>query len=499
IKPANILVGNQNEVLLVDWGIAGYTQDGVVDSAKADTLDEPRQTQTTQDEAIASDSVLEEAQANGRLTVAGMRLGTPAFMSPEQLDAPQLATTRSDVYSLGATLFFSLNGRAPQQELTADWGPPHELTAICEKALSSSASQRYESSAALAEDLENWLAGEPVVAFPEGIMKKAMRWCIAHRSLVLTATAACFVAFALLMVFVLQELRVQEAKNEKLEQESLADQRLYRSSMIVLATSKELNSHAIFSDAPDDPEKEELRIAIRKQCYDMLSDGCADRQAELHLHIAMCSARLKDFSTARTHTNKALEKLSKLEHMPELESLELDAQLLNAELLLRAGKHVAILKLVKSIEQNHDLEPPERWHYSQGFQLMRGFAFAALKQNYKAAEALGAVANSEVNQFPGSGMLPPFQSSMNSSLNMPAAVFYAGQVCQARAQLASMIIWQRQPTMWNVFSATGFFSFSSLPRIELERVFFESPSGLGNELWNMEEGGNYEPQPEQPL
>ncbi|MFN3191949.1 MAG: serine/threonine-protein kinase [Aureliella sp.] len=495
IKPANILVGNQNEVLLVDWGIAGYVRDQVADQVHHVTLDESLQTKTTQNDANEAGYEAEPSNLSGRLTVAGMRLGTPAFMSPEQLDDPQSATTQSDVYSLGATLFFSLTGYAPKQAPQDDWGPTRELLAVCEKAMSPTPNERYGSAADLAEDLENWLAGEPMEAFPEGVVRQAVRWCVANKTLVLSATATCFVAFALLMVFVLQELRVQEARNEKLEQKSLADERLYRSAMIVLASSKELNSHAIFSDAPDSPDQEELRIAIRQHCRDMLSGGCEERQAELHLHIAMCSARLKDFRRASEHVTQALQRLSKLQHLSELEPLVLDAQLLVSELHLRAGRHVEILKLVKAVEQKHDLQLPEYWHYAQGFQLMRGFAFAALQQNFKAANALGSVANSELENSQAPSMLPPFTSPMKSSIQIPPAVFQAGMVCQARAQLASTIVWQRQPVMTDGLSMFGIFSFPAMPAVELERVFFESPSALAAEIWNVEQLASYGGEP----
>ena len=118
------------------------------------------------------------------MTLDGQTVGTPAFMSPEQaagrLDSLGPA---SDVYSLGATLYVMLTDQRPfsgeaEQILAgrsarADFcrrapsrpAVPTALEAICLRAMALDPRKRYETALQLAEDIERWLADEPVTAW----------------------------------------------------------------------------------------------------------------------------------------------------------------------------------------------------------------------------------------------------------------------------------------------------------------------------------------------
>jgi eukaryotic-like serine/threonine-protein kinase len=188
LKPANILLGKYGETLVVDWGLAK-------------PLGRPGLDEAVQELPLTPLSGVGSAE-----TLPGSTVGTPQYMSPEQaagrLDRLGPA---SDVYSLGATLYCLLTGGAPvggrligeilQQVQRGEFPPPRRvdprvpraLEAICLRAMALRPEDRYESPGALAEDIERWLADEPVSAFAEPWPARLGRWARRHRSAVVAA------------------------------------------------------------------------------------------------------------------------------------------------------------------------------------------------------------------------------------------------------------------------------------------------------------------------
>jgi formylglycine-generating enzyme required for sulfatase activity/tRNA A-37 threonylcarbamoyl transferase component Bud32 len=193
LKPGNILLGPYGETLVVDWGMAKP----VCDQSAAPVSSE--------------ESGVTDGAAPWNATQHGFILGTIPYMSPEQAEGGPLGT-RSDVYSLGATLYHIVTGRPPIAKgdryamLSAarrgDITPPRTvnhrvpagLDAICRKAMSANPEDRYASPRALADDIEHWLADEPVSAWREPTAVRARRWVARHRTGVAAAGAALSVA-----------------------------------------------------------------------------------------------------------------------------------------------------------------------------------------------------------------------------------------------------------------------------------------------------------------
>jgi serine/threonine protein kinase len=192
LKPGNIIVGTHGETLVVDWGLAKAT--GHADPASGERRLRP---------SLASGNAE---------TLPGSALGTPAYMSPEQAegDLDRLGP-RSDVYSLGATLYCLLTGKPPLEGDVADvlravrkgdFRPPRQidatidraLEAVCLKAMALRSEDRFATPRALAEDVERWMADEPVTAWREPLSRRARRWARRNRSLMMAAPAVILVA-----------------------------------------------------------------------------------------------------------------------------------------------------------------------------------------------------------------------------------------------------------------------------------------------------------------
>jgi tRNA A-37 threonylcarbamoyl transferase component Bud32 len=148
LKPSNILLDRDGAVKVTDFGLARHAN-------------------------------------HDDLTQTGIVVGTPSYMSPEQASGePDQLTASADIYGLGATLYHLLTGRPPHRRASAAetvrgissqaLAPPRSLVpelcpildAIVLKALARSPADRYATSAAFAQDLRHWIAGEPTVARP---------------------------------------------------------------------------------------------------------------------------------------------------------------------------------------------------------------------------------------------------------------------------------------------------------------------------------------------
>jgi serine/threonine protein kinase len=219
LKPGNVMLGQYGETLVVDWGLAKVTG--------------------SQERGPGVEVTLRPPSASGSgPTLAGTALGTPAFMSPEQA-AGRLSELgpATDIYSLGATLYSLLTDQTPFADAPAgetlvrvqtgeftkprQLNPeiPYALEAICLKAMALQPRDRYASVRALADDIEHWLADEPVTAFVEPVGERARRWARRHRPVVAGTAALLVTAVVGLSI---GSLLLSQANNRTSKQRDLA-------------------------------------------------------------------------------------------------------------------------------------------------------------------------------------------------------------------------------------------------------------------------------------
>ena len=176
VKPSNLLLDDQGKLWVTDFGLA-------------------------------------RCRENQGLTQTGDVLGTMRYMSPEQaLGRTALVDHRTDVYSLGVTLYELATLHHPADELSdaqllfdrnrpgakplRHWNRhiPRDFQTIVLKCIAEFPHERYSTAHELADDLERFLEGQPILASPPSLMSRVSKWAKRRRGVVYAAAAVLLVA-----------------------------------------------------------------------------------------------------------------------------------------------------------------------------------------------------------------------------------------------------------------------------------------------------------------
>jgi WD40 repeat protein len=170
------------------------------------------------------------AEVGAGTSLSGNIVGTPNYMAPEQAEGKSAQVGPAvDTYALGAILYEMLTGGPPfkgsslvdtlEQVRTGNLVPPshlvlkvpRDLETICLKSLARTPACRYASVGALADDLERYLQGKPILARPVGPVARAWRWCRRHP----TGAGLVATAGALLLTLVVSSVLVAVASTAR--------------------------------------------------------------------------------------------------------------------------------------------------------------------------------------------------------------------------------------------------------------------------------------------
>ncbi len=298
LKPANVLVDASDQPRITDFGLA------------------------------------KRLDGDASITLTGQMLGSPNFIPPEQASVRFGKVGRpSDVYGLGAILYYLLTARPPfqaesfesvvAQVLATDpisprlLNPsvPRDLETICLKCLEKVPSARYPTAQELADELSRFLRNGPIQARPVSQLEKRWRWCLREPALASLGAAAALLLLAILIGSPVAIYRIHQArKSEQVQlkraetQKALAESEAQKSGEVARFLKEMISSSGPFhTQGRDSAEvfREMLENAEARLDRDLTPHP--DVQAELYDAIGVAYGELYEYGRSEALIRKALE------------------------------------------------------------------------------------------------------------------------------------------------------------------------------------------------
>lgn len=266
IKPGNLLLDQESHLWITDFGVA-------------------------------------RLESDAGLTVTGDLLGTIRYMSPEQAIGDRVVDQRTDVYSLGVTLFEMLalrpafvgNDRLDLlQRIAHDTPPrlrrlvptvPQDLETIISKSMEKDVGDRYATARQLASDLECFLSDRPIAARPPSVTDRIAKWSRRHQAAVWAAVGVMAVALVALSISTLLVVRANRLHRQQVQ---IADANLTAALEVIdNGYAKEVER---LKHEPGMTSKQQDFLTAMARFYEQLPTG---EQANESLTARACDTRVR--------------------------------------------------------------------------------------------------------------------------------------------------------------------------------------------------------------
>lgn len=335
VKPSNVMIDRNGKVWITDFGLA-------------------------------------RCQTEATLTKTGDVVGTMRYMSPEQARGDSaIVDGRTDVYSLGATLYEMLclqpafdGGDAPAvlrhidernapllRSIRSD--VPADLETVVAKAMAKSRDGRYDTAADLASDLRRVLAGEPTQARPPTLFDRVTHWAARHRAIVTATAGLVLVALLGLSISIAMITAAKRESDENAEQ-------LARSELASRAQVDRLGAQ-VAEKLADVPGAESVRRQLLQETLAYYQDFAAraDDDPKLMHDLAVTYGKIGSIQSEVGAVEEAIESL---EMSRELFAKRADAQPFDVNRLqeLATGEN----NLALALDQAGQYEAAFGWYRS---------------------------------------------------------------------------------------------------------------------------------------
>jgi len=254
---------------------------------------------------IADFGLAKLSDVSSRMTRVEMLVGTPAYMAPEQAVAMGQVSPATDIHALGAILYKFLTGRPPFQEVGLretlemvrlhDPVPPtllqprvpRDLETICLKCLQKEPASRYATAAALADDLERFLAQRPILARPAGVVERMWRWSRRNPAVASLAAAISLLVVAMIVGLSIGLSQLDQA-NRKLKEVNDEERRAREFAQLLLEDMTSPEALQFLETQPDlRPEQRQFLSKVVDYYRQFTATPARDRASQERRALAL--------------------------------------------------------------------------------------------------------------------------------------------------------------------------------------------------------------------